>query len=212
MKNRLFYLMFFCFFAFAVAITAQSATGNCAPKKTKLNIKKLTLTKNDTYTLRIYNSKKKQTVNFVSDDPNIVSVKENASNGKSAVVTAVNIGTTCVRAHIYIRKSKLVRTLKTTIRVAPLAVSIKFAQRKIHLNVSDTMKLSVLIKPNLSQELPLFKSSNDDVVTVNSKGIITAIAPGHATLTATLLSSGQKVKCDVYVHEAPLSEEPEPEE
>ena len=76
MKNRLFYLMLFCFFAFAVAITSQSATGNCAPKKTKLNIKKLTLTKNDTYTLRIYNSKKKQTVNFVSDDPNIVSVKE----------------------------------------------------------------------------------------------------------------------------------------
>ena len=141
-----------------------------------------------------------------------MSVKENASNGKSAVVTAANIGTTCVRAHIYNRKSKLVRTLKTTIRVAPLAVSIKFAQRKIHLNVSDTMKLSVLIKPNLSQELPLFKSSNNDVVTVNSKGIITAIAPGHATLTATLLSSGQKVKCDVYVHEAPLSEEPEPEE
>lgn len=206
MKHKLFITIFSLLLVFSLAITTQPSTGLCAPKKMKLNVKKLTLTKNDTYTLRIYNLKKKHTVDFSSDDENVATVKETFSNGKTALVTPVNIGSTTVRASIFNRKGKLVRTLKTHIRVTPLAVSVKFAQRKVRLNVSEIMRLSVLIKPDLSQEAPLFESSDPDVVTVNSKGIITAIAPGNATITATLLSSGQKATCAISVYPSPSAE------
>ena len=210
MKYKPFFVILFLFFVFSLAFTSQSATGSCATKKTKLNIKKLTLTKNDTYTLRVYNLKKKQTIKFVSGDENIVTVKESGANKKAVVVTAVNVGTTTVRANVYNKKSKLVRTMKTTIRVTPLAASIKFTQKNIQLTVSEIMKLAVSIKPNTSFEVPLYESSDPDVVTVNSKGIITAIAPGNATITATLLSSGQKATCEVLVL-PPAEETPEPE-
>lgn len=206
MKHKFFITIFSLLLVFSLAVTAQPAAGLCAPKKIKLNVKKLTLPKNDTYTLRIYNLKKKHTVDFFSDDENIATVKETSANGKTALVTPVNIGSTNVRANIYNRKGKLVRTLKTHIRVTPLAVSVKFAQRKVRLNVSEIMRLSVLIKPDLSQEIPLFESSDPDIVAVNSKGIITAIAPGNATITATLLSSGQKAACDVSVSPSPTME------
>lgn len=210
MKHKLFYFVLSFVFILSFGIAVQSAAGNCAPKKTKLNVKRLTLTKNETYTIRVYNLKKKYTVKFTTDNDNIVSIKTNKSTPKAAVITAENLGTAQVRTSIYNRKSKLVRTLKTNIKVTPSAVSIKFASHKVRLEVSDTIKLPVLIKPNISQEIPVFESSNPDVVTVNSKGIITAISPGHATITATLLSGGQKASCNVHVLPYP-SDESEPD-
>lgn len=199
MKHKFFYFILSFVFILSLGITVQSAVGDCAVKKTKLNVKKLTLTKSETYTIRVYNLKKKYTVKFTTDNDNIVSVKSNKSTSKTAVITAENLGTTQVRASIYNRNAKLVRTLKTNVRVTPSAVSIKFSSPKVQLDVSDTLKLPVLIKPNISQEIPVFESSDPDIVTVNSKGIITAISPGHATITATLLSSGQKASCNVVV-------------
>ncbi len=209
MKRRIFYYFFSFLFLFSMAVLVQSSSASCAPKRPKLNVRKLTLTKENNYTLRVYNMKKKQSVRFVSDNTAIVTVaeKNNGQNSrpKSAVITAAGIGNTIVRANIYSGKGKLVRTLKTKVQVTPYAVSIKFTQKKVKLEVSDSMKLSVLIKPNTSQEIPLFETSNPDIVTVNSKGIITAVAPGEAVITATLLSSGQKVQCHVQV--VPGSEE-----
>lgn len=202
MKHKFYYGILVFALIFSAAALFRPAVGSCAAKKTKMNVKKLTLTKNDTYTLRVYNLKKKYSVKFVSADDSIVSVRENP-NKKSAVITAVNLGTVQVRANVYNRKDKLVRSLKTNVKVTPFAVSIKFAQKKVKLALNDTTKLSVITKPRTSHEVPLFESSNPDVVTVNSKGIITAIAPGNAMITATLLSSGQKAECEVTVAAPP---------
>lgn len=202
MKHKIYYGIFIFAFIFSAVALIHPAPASYAAKKTKLNVKKLTLTKNDTYTLRVYNLKKKHTVKFVSADDSIVSVRENA-NKKSAVITAVSLGTAQIRANIYNRKDKLVRSLKTNVKVTPFAVSIKFAQKKVKLALNDTTKLPVIIKPRTSHEVPLFESSNPDVVTVNSKGIITAIAPGNAIITATLLSGGQKAECEVTVAAPP---------
>ena len=99
----------------------------------------------------------------------------------------------------------MVRTLKVRVKVTPYAVSVKFGQKKIYLAESKNTKLNTIIKPNISQELPLYESSNTDVATVNSRGVVTAIAAGEAIITATLLSSGQSAQCTVVV-------KPEPEE
>lgn len=204
MKHKICYTLFSLLFILSLTVLVQSSSASCATKKTKLNVTKLTLTKGNNYTLRVYNTKRKQTVRFVSDDTAVITVAEKSnvpgSRSKSAVITATGTGSTIVRANIYSGKGKLVRTLKTKVQVTPYGVSIKFTHKKVKLEISDTMKLSVIIKPNTSQEMPLFETSNSDIVMVNSKGIITAVAPGEAVITATLLSNGQKTQCQVQVY------------
>lgn len=208
MRRKFLFIFLALILCASIVVPANGA--DSASKKTKINVKKLTLTKNENYTLRVYNMKKNQTVKFVSDNETIVMVNEQRNmskvSDKSADITAVNVGSTFVRANIYSKKGKLVRSLKTRVKVTPYAISIKFTQKKVNLNVSDTAKLPIIIKPSTSQELPLFSTSDPDVVTVNSKGVITAISPGEAVITATLLSNGQKATCTVYV----LPEEEEP--
>lgn len=177
----------------------QTSVGQCATKPAKINIKKLNLAKTEEYTLRIYNMRAGQTVFFSSDNTDIVSIEQKSPRIKSAVITAQNTGTTVIRASIFNRKGRLIRNLKTTVKVTPFGISIKFTQKKVNLKVSDTRKLTFIVKPNTSQEIPLFESSNTDVVMINSKGIVTAIAPGEAYITATLLSSGQWVRCRIIV-------------
>lgn len=150
------------------------------------------------YKLRLYNTKKRQTIVFSSDNESIATVTS-TTQPKLAVVTAVNPGNTYVRATISNSRGRVVRTLKVKVKVTPYAVSVKFGKKKIYLNETKNTKLNTIIKPNISQEIPLYESSDTDVATVNSRGIVTAVAAGEAVITATLLSSGQSASCTVVV-------------
>ncbi len=201
MKRKIVRFMLSFIFLFSATMMLSATSGHCSPKKAKINIKKLSLTKTEDYTLRVYNMKKGQTVVFTSDDEDIVSVQQKNSRSKTATVTAHNTGTAVIRASIFNRKGRLLRNLKTMVKVTPFGISIKFTQKKVNLKVYDTRKLSFIVKPNTSQETPIFESSDTDIVTVNSKGVVTALAPGEAYITATLLSSGQRVRCRIIVEE-----------
>lgn len=172
-----------------------------AAKKNKyirMNVKSVTLSKNGMCKLRLYNTKKRQTIVFSSDNESIATVTS-TTQPKLAVVTAVNPGNTYVRATISNSRGRVVRTLKVKVKVTPYAVSVKFGKKKIYLNETKNTKLNTIIKPNISQEIPLYESSDTDVATVNSRGIVTAVAAGEAVITATLLSSGQSASCTVVV-------------
>lgn len=181
-----------------------------AAKKNKyirMNVKSVTLSKNGMYKLRLYNTKKRQTIVFSSDNESIATVTS-TTQPKLAVVTAVNPGNTCVRATISNSRGRVVRTLKVKVKVTPYAVSVKFGKKKIYLNETKNTKLNTIIKPNISQEIPLYESSDTDVATVNSRGIVTAVAAGEAVITATLLSSGQSASCTVVVKPEPVETVP----
>lgn len=181
-----------------------------AAKKNKyirMNIKSVTLSKNGMYKLRLYNTKKRQTIVFSSDNESIATVTS-TTQPKLAVVTAVNPGNTYVRATISNSRGRVVRTLKVKVKVTPYAVSVKFGKKKIYLNETKNTKLNTIIKPNISQEIPLYESSDTDVATVNSRGIVTAVAAGEAVITATLLSSGQSASCTVVVKPEPVETVP----
>ncbi len=196
MKRKLILASLFFIFLFGVISVSRPNVALCAPR-VKINIRKLKLSKNDNYTLRVYNAKRNQTIRFVSDDETIIALGEKKPKDRHTTVTALNVGNTVIRTYIYNRRGRLVRTLKTTVKVTPYAISIKFTRKKVKLYLGDSQKLLVIIKPNISQETPLFESSSPDVVSVNSKGVITSLTPGEASITATLLSSGQKVTCKV---------------
>ena len=181
-----------------------------AAKKNKyirMNVKSVTLSKNGMYKLRLYNTKKRQTIVFFSDNESIATVTS-TTQPKLAVVTAVNPGNTYVRATISNSRGRVVRTLKVKVKVTPYAVSVKFGKKKIYLNETKNTKLNTIIKPNISQEIPLYESSDTDVATVNSRGIVTAVAAGEAVITATLLSSGQSASCTVVVKPEPVETVP----
>lgn len=181
-----------------------------AAKKNKyirMNVKSVTLSKNGMYKLRLYNTKKRQTIVFSSDNESIATVTS-TTQPKLAVVTAVNPGNTYVRATISNSRGRVVRTLKVKIKVTPYAVSVKLGKKKIYLNETKNTKLNTIIKPNISQEIPLYESSDTDVATVNSRGIVTAVAAGEAVITATLLSSGQSASCTVVVKPEPVETAP----
>ena len=181
-----------------------------AAKKNKyirMNVKSVTLSKNGMYKLRLYNTKKRQTIVFSSDNESIATVTS-TTQPKLAVVTAVNPGNTYVRATISNSRGRVVRTLKVKVKVTPYAVSVKFGKKKIYLNETKNTKLNTIIKPNISQEIPLYESSDTDVATVNSRGILTAVAAGEAVITATLLSSGQSASCTVVVKPEPVETVP----
>ena len=181
-----------------------------AAKKNKyirMNVKSVTLSKNGMYKLRLYNTKKRQTIVFSSDNESIATVTS-TTQPKLAVVTAVNPGNTYVRATISNSRGRVVRTLKVKVKVTPYAVSVKFGKKKIYLNETKNTKLNTIIKPNISQEILLYESSDTDVATVNSRGIVTAVAAGEAVITATLLSSGQSASCTVVVKPEPVETVP----
>ena len=181
-----------------------------AAKKNKyirMNVKSVTLSKNGMYKLRLYNTKKRQTIVFSPDNESIATVTS-TTQPKLAVVTAVNPGNTYVRATISNSRGRVVRTLKVKVKVTPYAVSVKFGKKKIYLNETKNTKLNTIIKPNISQEIPLYESSDTDVATVNSRGIVTAVAAGEAVITATLLSSGQSASCTVVVKPEPVETVP----
>lgn len=181
-----------------------------AAKKNKyirMNVKSITLSKNGMHKLRLYNTKKRQTIVFSSDNEAVATVVS-TTQPKLAVVTAVNPGNTYVRATISNSRGRVVRTLKVKVKVTPYAVSVKFGKKKIYLNETKNTKLNTIIKPNISQEIPLYESSDTDVATVNSRGIVTAVAAGEAVITATLLSSGQSASCTVVVKPEPVETAP----
>ena len=181
-----------------------------AAKKNKyirMNVKSVTLSKNGMYKLCLYNTKKRQTIVFSSDNESIATVTS-TTQPKLAVVTAVNPGNTYVRATISNSRGRVVRTLKVKVKVTPYAVSVKLGKKKIYLNETKNTKLNTIIKPNISQEIPLYESSDTDVATVNSRGIVTAVAAGEAVITATLLSSGQSASCTVIVKPEPVETAP----
>ena len=169
-----------------------------ASQKPKLNVRKLNLTVNTEFNLRVYNLKKKQSVTFTSSAPNVVSVTTKKDSAKKAAVRALSIGSAVIHVTI-LKNNQSVRHLKCKVKVSPNAIGIKFYKRKLYLKPREQFELEPIIKPNTSREQPIFESDDPDVAMVNSRGVVTALMPGITTITATLLSNGQTATCMVFV-------------
>ncbi len=197
-QNKLMFslLLIFVLFVCSLAFTGQPA--QAAGKKAKLNVKKLDMTVNSNFTLRVYNMKKKQRAAYTTSDEAIATVNSQYSSGKRAVIRAKGIGTATIQVSI-LRKKKVVRRLKCRVNVSPNGVSIKFLKRTLELNTGERERVDPIIKPNTSTELPVYEIQDNSVATINSQGVVTALKPGITKVTATLLSTGQTARCTIIV-------------
>ena len=90
-------------------------------------------------------------------------------------------------------------TLTVTVKPLILATDINLSNTTLNLNVADTTTLTAEVVPNNANNLSIvWSSSNDSVATVVG-GLVTAITPGTAVITATSGDSEASRSCTVTV-------------
>ena len=78
--------------------------------------------------------------------------------------------------------------------------SISFDKATVEIEEGDTMKLAVTVSPEGATDKTIsWKSSNETIATVND-GVVTAIKPGNATITATsICTPAVAATCNIVV-------------
>ena len=180
-------------FVLLISMVLPAGTSFAAGKRPKLNMKKLNMTVGSTFSLRVYNAKKKH-----SSKPSIATVKTETQNARYASVSALAVGSSVITVTVK-KGKKVVRNLKCRVRVSPNAVSIKFMKNEVSVPLSQRTRLETIIKPNTSAERPVFESSDESIAIVNSRGVVMGVSPGTVTITATLLSRNLTASCVVTV-------------
>ena len=81
------------------------------------------------------------------------------------------------------------------------AVSIELNKTTVSLKVTETVQLTATILPETTSDKTVtWTSSDSHIATVNTKGLVTAVSVGTATITATS-SNGLTASCNVSVTE-----------
>lgn len=193
-------------------VTISSLKGNEFNEKISVRYEKEILQENS-HLLEIQDLEKDYDVSFKSSDTDILTVEQHSNT--SCSYTGVGYGSakitiTITKTTAFFFKDR--KILHANIRVTPKAVSIMFRQgtKKIRLG-SKNKKLPYTIRPSISKEVPVFKSLNKKIVSINKKGKITAKKLGTTYITATLLN-GKSAKCKIIVLDEVPDEDDEDEE
>lgn len=89
------------------------------------------------------------------------------------------------------------------------ALTLNAEEIKLISNLGETFQLEFLVGTMVPLDFPVFTSSDEAVATVDATGLITAIGPGTATITADL--DGLTAQCVVTCEDAEPEVKPLPE-
>lgn len=128
-------------------------------------------------------------IKWSSSDNSVVTVDQ------QGVITGKSAGTATVTATC----NGFTDTCEVTVTAEAVPVeSIRLGLTKISVPVGKVFDISVTVKPdNATLSNINWKSSDPAVATVNQQGQITALAPGHTTITVEV--GGKSDNCDVEV-------------
>ncbi len=130
-----------------------------------------------------------QSISWISTSIGIATVTKNG------LVTAVAKGSATIRAVVGGKSASCVITVSNK----PIAVSsIKLNKTSLEMTKGESQTLVATVNPdNATDKTVSWTSSESSVVSVDSKGKVTAIGNGNATITAK--ANGQEATCDVTV-------------
>ena len=182
---------------------AQAKTSAKSTKKAKytvtMNKTVYTLKKGKTITLKATLNKaaKKKGVQWTSSNKKVAVVSQ---KGK---VTAKGKGKVTITAKVKGTKVKAV----CKIVVGTPVSKVSFNKKNVSLTTGKTFQLKTKITPKKPTNKKLiYSSSNKKVVTVSQKGVIKAVAPGTAKITAEAADgAGAKAVCKVTVADTPVT-------
>ncbi|AQS18342.1 beta strand repeat-containing protein [Clostridium beijerinckii] len=135
-----------------------------------------------------------QNVTWTSSNTNVATVD---SNG---VVTAVNAGSAIIVVATVdgSKKATCTVTVTGTTTVHPTSVSLNKAEDAITAGETDTLTATVLPGDATNQNVT-WTSSNTNVATVDSNGVVTAVNAGSAIIVVATVDGSKKATCTVTV-------------
>jgi len=144
----------------------------------------------------------------VSDHPEIVSVEREYTGDQYIYLSSHQAG----KAVISITADNGVSASVEVEVIEGIAESISAAgssgppgsgENEVWLNAGESMQLEYVLSPSTAQETPLFTSSNDEIVSVDKNGMITAeYMQGRAQISA-VIRNGRSVSWQVRINEQP---------
>lgn len=102
----------------------------------------------------------------------------------------------------YVMTGYKVYPVENTFKVAPAATAIVLSDASLNLEVNSNKTLTAVVNPNETLDTVTWQSSDPTVATVEN-GVVTAVAPGTATITATAGSAKAECVVSVYKVEQP---------
>lgn len=180
---------------FSMAFTSSAASKKKVTK-VKLNKTSITMYTTQTYTLKATispsNASNKK-VKWTTSNKNVATV---SSSGK---ITAKKKGTATITCTAQ-DGSKKKATCKVTVTKKVNVKSVKLNNTSVQLKRGDKITLKATISPsNASNKSVSWSSSDKNVAKVDSKGKVTAVANGTATITCKTKDKGKTATCKVTV-------------
>lgn len=167
-------------------------------KDVNLNASSKKLNAGETYTLKATvspSNASNKSVTWKSSDTSVAKVN---SSGK---ITAVGKGTATITCTT--KDGKIKDKCKVTVKTVKVK-SLKLSESTLRLMVGDSDRLTATIKPsNATNKSVTWKSSNPDIAKVSSKGKVTGVNKGTATITCTTKDGKIKKTCKVTVYGVP---------
>ena len=197
---------FLSFISIAVVMTTVCISLSCKSDTTwvegiALNESAVTLTKQGaTVQLELRfnpSDASNQNVTWSSDKPGVATVSDNG------LVTAVGEGIAIIS--VVTDDGNLRKACKVTVDYTVYLNSLSLEENEVVITkLGETAKLSVSFDPNnVGNKLVFWTTSNKKIATVDENGLVTAINPGTATITATSDDKGEyAVTCTVHVRPA----------
>ena len=123
---------------------------------------------------------------WISSDKTVASVSDNGD------VTGVTPG----EAVITVKAGESSATCKVTVKAIPVQ-EVTLDQTSATMTVGDKLVLKATVLPSEAEAVVSWKSLNEQVATVDSKGEVTAVEPGSATIVAE--AGGKVAQCKITV-------------
>ena len=132
-----------------------------------------------------------KTVTWTSSNDGIATVKD-------GVVTAVSLGTATITAQAGDKKA----TCEITVEATPVT-SITLDRTSVSLRTNETVTLTATVNPDDATDKTVTWSSSNSYVATVKDGVVTAVSPGTATITAR--AGDQTATCTVMVGATPVT-------
>ena len=116
-----------------------------------------------------------------------------ATVNSSGIITTKKVGTAVISCKIYNGK-----TAKCTVTVKNAPTSIVLNKTSLSLKIGEKFDLDSAVNNSSAAWTRLYTSSNTNIATVNTAGIVSAKSPGMATVTVSTYN-GKKAVCKVTV-------------
>ncbi|MGN0824327.1 MAG: Ig-like domain-containing protein [Candidatus Coproplasma sp.] len=136
-----------------------------------------------------------------ADNTNVIwsSSDETIASVVNGVVTAKKAGTVTITVTAVSDTTKSATCTYTITNVAPTSIELNRTEATIA--VGETVNLSATVKPdNATVKTVTWSSSDSAIATVDANGVVTAVAAGNVTITATSTDDASvKATCSIEV-------------